>query len=136
MIIWKTLNTIISELLFCDLSTFRTRRFNCSPAELVYGEILRLTQEFVNREQQFVHQSEFAAKLKEHFKHIQLTQTCNHPENSFADKHLWTCKRVLIRKDHAKLPLELRYSGHFEIVTRKTKFFELLIDGKLKNYFC
>ena len=106
---------------------------NCSPAELVYGETLRLPQEFVHREQQFVNQSEFVAKLKEHFQHIQPIQTRNHPENSFVDKHLRTCKRVLIRTDHTKLPLELRYSGPFEVVTRKAKFFELLIDGKLKT---
>ena len=106
---------------------------NCSPAELVYGETLRLPQEFVHREQQFVNQSEFVAKLKEHFQHIQPIQTRNHPENSFVDKHLRTCKRVLIRTDHTKLPLELRYSGPFEVVTQKAKFFELLIDGKLKT---
>ena len=46
---------------------------DCSPAELVYGETLRLPQEFVNHEQQFVNQSEFVAKLKEHFEHIQPT---------------------------------------------------------------
>ena len=97
----------------------------------MYGETLRLPQEFVNHEQQFANQSEFVTKLKEHFQHIQSTQTRNHPENSFVDKHLRTCKRVLIRKDHAKLPLELRYSGLFEVATRKAKLFELLIDGKL-----
>ena len=99
----------------------------------MYGETLRLPQEFVNHEQQFINQSEFVVKLKEHFKHIQPTQTRNHPENSFVDKHLRTYKRVLIRKDHAKLPLELSYNGPFKVVTQKAKFFKLLIDSKHKT---
>ena len=106
----------------------------CSPAELVYGRTLRLPQEFVTSRQTTMHQSEFVSKLKDHFKSIQPTQTRNHSENPFVDGNLLSCERVLIRKDHVgKHPLEMRYSGPYEVLERKAKFFHLLVDGKIKT---
>ena len=106
----------------------------CSPAELVYGRTLRLPQEFVTSRQSTMHQSEFVSKLKDHFKSIQPTQTRNHSENPFVDGNLLSCERVLIRKDHVgKHPLEMRYSGPYEVLERRAKFFHLLVDGKIKT---
>ena len=105
----------------------------CSPAELLYGQTLRLPQEFVSHRQVGVHQSEFVSKLKDHFRTIEPTPTRARPENSFVNIDLYSCRRVLIRKDHSKQPLELRYSGPYEVLERRAKFFHILVDNKIKT---
>jgi len=120
-------------LVLLHIRSTTKEELQCSPAELIYGQPLRLPQEFVTQSPGAVRQSEFVSKLKEHFKTIKPTQTRNHSEKSFVDRNLLLCKRVLIRNDHRKHPLEKRYSGPYEVLQRKEKFFNLLIDGKNKT---
>ena len=80
-----------------------------------------------------MHQSEFVSKLKDHFRTIAPTPTRARPENFFVDIDLYSCRRVLIRKDHSKQALELRYDGSYEVLECRAKFFHILVHNKIKT---
>ena len=115
-------------------STWREET-QCSPDELVYGQTLKLPQDCQIQTPNCLDSNQMVVQLKEHFNSIRPRQTRSQPQSSFVNNQLYSCKRVLIRKDHTKQkqPLELRYSGPYEVLERHPKFFLLLVDNKIKT---
>ena len=105
----------------------------CSPADLVYGQSLRLPQEFRAPMLEPCTPSQFVSGLKEHFKNLKAPPTRIQANSSYIDQHLNKCKQVLVRNDHVQNPLELRYSGPYHVLDKQAKYFLISINGKPKT---
>ena len=97
-----------------------------SPAELVYGQDLRLPGEFKTKiKHDFFKRDALAHSLKEIVKELRPVPTRVHAEKkSFLDKN-FLGKFVLVRNDAVLPLLSPRCSGPYEVVKRQEKYFVL-----------
>ena len=105
----------------------------CSAADLVYGEILRLPDEFYEIGQTPIQASEeFLPQLWRTMQKVQPTPTAHHggivPHVPAA---LQTSKFIFVRKDGHKTPLQCPYEGPFQVLDCSDKFFTLQMNGKI-----
>ena len=100
---------------------------DCSPAELVFGQDLRLPCEFRPVNQlDFSQRNTVVQKLKEFIQDLKPVPPKAHPEvQTYLDKHLQHCKKVLVRNDAVHTPLANRFRGPFEVLKRCDKYFVL-----------
>ena len=117
-------------LVLLSIRTSIKEELQCSPAELVYGQTLRLPQDCPIPSSNGVEPGQFVAQLKKHFKQIKAPPTREHFNKHFLDSKLQSCKRVFVRNDHQQQPWELRYKGPFKVVKRRPKYFVVLEKGK------
>lgn len=99
---------------------------NGSPAEMVYGESLRLPSEaFIPSDPKTIEDlPDFIQKLKEAFRRIDPNPTqLNDSTTTYIPKGLDTCKHVFVRVDKVKKSLQAPYEGPYEVVRRCRKFF-------------
>ena len=103
-----------------------------SCAEMAFGRSLILPGEFCNSQTTEIrNESEYVQKLRQAIRRISPKQVkWNSNRKIFVHKDLHTCKKVYVRVDRVKAPLELPYEGPFEVLSRKPKYFILLKDGK------
>ena len=99
-----------------------------SPAEFTYGRPLRLPGSFFvpsdELEQGTV--SSYVAKLKQTLNGLRPnTFKPNRKAPVYIPKELRDCKKVYVRVDRVKLPLQAPYEGPFEVLERKPKFFKI-----------
>ena len=109
------------------LRTTQKEDLHHSPAELVYGQDLRLPGEFKTKiKHEFFQRGTLAHSLKEFVKELKPVPTRVYAEKkSFLDKNLQDCKFVLVRNDAVLPPLSPRFSGSYEVVKRQEKYFVL-----------
>lgn len=50
--------------------------------------------------------------------------------NFFVHLHLYSCKKVYVRVDRVKMPLEMPYEGPYIVLCRSKHWFELKIGNK------
>lgn len=108
----------------------------CSPAELVYGQSLKLPSEyFVDKKTETQSSpSEFLSQLKTTMQNILPTDTRHHEHNKvFIPKTLETCTHVFVRTDKVKAPLQPAYEGPFEVKRRLRKQIVVEIKGKYQT---
>ena len=104
---------------------------NCSAADLVYGQPLRLPGEYFERYQDGICQADFLVQLQDTFNHLQPSTPKHHSKPSvFVHRDLSKCSHVFVRIDAVKKPLQRPYEGPFKVLERHEKFMEIVINGK------
>lgn len=95
----------------------------CSVAELVYGEPLRLPGEFLQPSlRNHLEPSDFVSQLRQHMSSLRPQMSSRHTERPvFVHRDLKTCKHVFIRNDAIRAPLEPPFSGPFQVLKRTEK---------------
>ena len=109
------------------LRTIMKEDFPLSPAELVYGQDLRLPCEFKTQNMPSVLQRQnLVQHLKNFISDLKPVPPRVHSEvSTYLDKQLQHCKMVLVRNDAVQPPLSPRFSGPFEVIKRCDKYFVL-----------
>jgi len=115
------------------LRTAVREEFSATPAELVYGEPIRLPGDFLLESQKDCYQSEFINKLRELFSKLRPVPASNHSlDKSFKFKELDSCSHVFVRANFTK-SLQHPYDGPYPVITRKTNYFTVKINNREVN---
>lgn len=104
-----------------------------TPAELVYGQNLRLPGEMLlNRDDETIESpSGFVQKLKLAMSMLRPTQIVHHgPHAVFVHKDLNSTKYVFVRNDSIRKPLQPPYDGPYLVLEKDLKHFKVDIKGK------
>nr|XP_037273167.1 uncharacterized protein LOC119165077 [Rhipicephalus microplus] len=105
-----------------------------TPAELVYGELLRLPGELLSAPTSDVTSSDladFVARLRRTMGALRPSPAARHTKpTSFVFKHLATCSHAFHRDDTVRTPFQPPYSGPHKVICRDNKTFTLQISGK------
>lgn len=105
-----------------------------TPAELVFGQTLRLPAEFFVEHEGKPNETEFIRDFRRIMNKIRPSQTTNHSkEKPFVQRELNRCKWVFMRNDTVRAPLQQPYDGPYEVIKRYDKFYKIAIKGKNKN---
>lgn len=105
--------------------------FNCSVAELVYGQQLRIPGEFFDGPGKEPDRSDYAQELHRIFDNLKPSQVVHHAKpRIFKQPALQDCKYAFVRVDLVKKSLQQPYEGPFKVLGRGDKFFDLLMGGK------
>lgn len=107
----------------------------CSSAEMVYGQPLRLPGEFFEAHSGGgVDRSDFVRSLRDSLQQLTPISGSNHSKPKvFVPNDLATCDYVFVRVDYVKRPLQSPYDGPYEVINRNDKFFDVLIGGREKR---
>lgn len=127
-----------SELLPFVLLGIRTSfkdDLQCSSAELVYGEPLRLPGDFFDCsvDKCITDVTDFSVRIRSFANKLQPVPFKHHSainKKIFVYKDLSTCSHVFLREDALRGSLQPAYTGPYEVVTRDTKVFKIKIKGK------
>lgn len=107
-----------------------------SPAELVYGEPLRLPGQFLcpTDDYKTADVTQYATRLRAYMAKLSPRPTAWHTTTSFyVPRNLHTSSHVFVRQDRMRGALESPYTGPYKIVNRQPKYFTLDINGKTAN---
>ncbi|KAL0810588.1 hypothetical protein ABMA28_010705 [Loxostege sticticalis] len=104
----------------------------CSPAELIYGEPLRLPGDFFETNMSGTTDiTDFSARLKSFAQKLQPCPASRHSSDKiFIFKDLSTCSHVFLRDDTVRGALQPAYTGPYKVLDRGNKTFKLEIKGK------
>ncbi|XP_037581023.1 uncharacterized protein LOC119464191 [Dermacentor silvarum] len=104
------------------------------PAELVYGEPLRLPGEFLPESTPDITSSDhtdFVTRLLRIMGTLRASPVEPHTKlTPFVFKDLATCSHAFLRDDTVRTPFLLLYSGPYQVIRRDDKTFNLPINGK------
>jgi len=106
---------------------------NCSPAELVYGQTLKIPGEFFvdTPLSDPLNPSDFVDKLRIQMRSLKpVAPPVRRDVQTHIPKDLSTCSHVFIRVDKVKPSLHPRYDGPFRVVKRLRKGYVLNVNGK------
>lgn len=104
-----------------------------TPAELVYGETLRLPGDFF-LESNPTNPADFIVDLRKAFENVRPQPISNHSrEKTFVHKELSNCSQVFVRKDMVTPSLTPPFDGPYQILKKGPKFFKLMIRNKPTN---
>ena len=106
----------------------------CSSAELVFGQTMKLPGQFhPNISEPVTPPHQFLEKLKGYFDFVKPQQTSNHFQiTTFVDKNLSDCSHVWLRCEKKSHSLQPRYSGPYRILQRNDKNFTLDVKDSRK----
>lgn len=95
----------------------------CSTAEVVYGEPLRIPGEFLHTiTPQFERPDNFVTNLKNYFSKLKPVPASRHGNKSvFIHKDLSTSDYIFLRKDALRGALEAPYTGPLKVISRTSK---------------
>jgi cleavage and polyadenylation specificity factor subunit 1 len=97
-----------------------------SPAELTFGRALKVPGEFYAESEPATDEKAYVRELRERMSKIRtLPFKCNRNAVVYVPKDLMTAKKVYVRVDRVKQPLEAPYEGPYEVVKRAKKFFTI-----------
>lgn len=104
-----------------------------TPAELLYGEPIRLSGEFLARQPTTkTDPTSCIARLRHYFGNLRPTLLTRHGERrTFVFKDLATCSHVFIRHDAMKGSLQPAYDGPFEVISRHARHFDVRVRGRV-----
>ena len=105
----------------------------CSPAELVYGQTLKIPGEFFvdTPLSDPLDSSNFVDQLRKRMRNIKPVEPAvSRQVQDYIPKALDTCTHVFVRIDKVKPSLHPRYDGPFEVIKRLRKGFVLNVNGK------
>lgn len=105
---------------------------NSSPAELVYGQALKLPADmFTHPQEPSAHSDDVLKTLKENMSGLLPTQTRKATKVTiFTPKELQACTHVFVRVDRVKEGLTPPYEGPYPVVRRLRKTFVVKIKNK------
>ncbi|XP_015126960.1 uncharacterized protein LOC107048334 [Diachasma alloeum] len=123
-------------LVLLGLRSTRKEDLQTTPAELTYGEPIRLLGEFLIPSNQQATAPELVRNLREHFRSIAPTPAARHGTRStFIFKDLATCTHVFFRDDHVRMAYRSPYIGPCRVISRHDKYFVIWYkSGGLGNY--
>ncbi|XP_070154053.1 uncharacterized protein [Polyergus mexicanus] len=103
-----------------------------TPAELVYGETLRLPGEFLQETQVATGDaSDFVLRLKKAMKDLRPQPVKSHgTPATFQYKDLKNSTHVFLRQDAPTRALQPTYDGPYEVLNRTEKVYKLRVNGK------
>ncbi|XP_066260989.1 uncharacterized protein [Euwallacea similis] len=105
-----------------------------SPAEMLYGTLLRLPGEFFEAVQLNTDPTSFVSKLKQKMQLLQPVPPTDHSRRKiFVAPEINTCTHVFVRNDAVKKPLQPPYEGPFPVKSRADKYFTVLINHREIN---
>lgn len=116
------------------LKSVYKENISATPAEMVYGQNLRLSREILIPNPKDC-SSEVLNKLKERFQNVQSAINHHKTPNTgiFVPKQLKDCKFVFVRCMNTK-SLQQPYDGPYEVVGKEPKTFKVNINGDIKSY--
>ena len=107
---------------------------NCSVAEMVYGEQLRLPGDFFTTSAgNWNTDPSFVVDLRQRMQQVRPVPPVWHGEESrrsFVHTDLPTATHVFVRVDAHKSPLQARYKGPFNVLERHSKYFKLDLGNR------
>ncbi|CAK1578763.1 unnamed protein product [Parnassius mnemosyne] len=103
-----------------------------SPAEIVYGEPLRLPGELLHPSPHInTDVTDFTTRLRSIVRNIQPQPASRHcQKTTFVFKDLATTTHVFLREDAVRGSLQPAYSGPHKVIDRTDKVFKILLNGK------
>ena len=103
-----------------------------SPAEFLYGTVLRIPGEFFLQEDFSPDPQIFVEDFRQHMRRVKPVPVAHHyKKRAFVFKDLFSCSHVFLRKDNVKKPLERPYSGPYKVLERTTdKVFSIEVNGR------
>ncbi|XP_014474130.1 PREDICTED: uncharacterized protein K02A2.6-like isoform X2 [Dinoponera quadriceps] len=106
-----------------------------SPAEYLYGSILRLPGEFFIDEQHPEDHAFFLAPFKSHMQQLRPVSTSHHcKQNIFVYKSFYILSHVYLRNHAKKHTLNQAYSGPHKVIQRiDDRVFQIDINGRSAN---
>lgn len=115
--------TDVLPVILLGVRTAWKEDLQCSVAEMVYGERLRIPGEFfqtTNKNQ--LRPPDFVSQLRHNMSFLKPQEAARHsPAPVFVHKDLKTCKHVFIRKGAPRGSLEPPYSGPYPVLERTDK---------------
>lgn len=125
-------NTLPTVLL--GLRTTHKYDINASPAEMLYGQSLRLPGELfdeVKTAPKQNNESDFVTNFRKTMHQIKPTTTAHHSsEKPFVHKALADSTHVFVRNAKIKPPLTAPFEGPYRVIDRKEKYYKIEINGK------
>ena len=123
----KTLPTIL-----CGLRNAFKEDIQATPAEMVFGQTLRLPGEFMGDPATIPEAgSDFLKDLREQFRRLSPAEPSRHGVGKiFVHKNLKECQLVFLRRDAVRVGLQPPYDGPYAVIDRNDKVFIIRIDGK------
>lgn len=102
---------------------------NVAPAEMVYGRAIRVPGEFYQPNESVTDEYEYTRKLRQQIRRCR-PAPFNHKrqEKVYIPADLKTCKKVYVRVDRVRLPLEAPYEGPYEVKKRGKKYFRIEME--------
>lgn len=121
-------------MVLLGLRTVYKEDIQSSPAELVYGEVLRLPGDFFKSNiDPNTPASEILTLLRQSFDNVKSVPASNHSnQKPFVHKDLMNTSHVWIKLQSVK-PLCPKYAGPYKVLNRKEKFFTVQIKSKAEN---
>lgn len=123
-------------LVLLGMRTALKEDLDTSPAELVYGEPLRVPGDFLTPPDTKTPEApcEFVQKLQTQMANLRPTPTARHAKpDTFVFKDLKTCSHAFLRDDTVRASLQQPYTGPHKVIERGDKIFTLLVKGKNVN---
>lgn len=126
----EALPTVLLGLRTCFKEDLRS-----SPAEMLYGTILRIPGEFFIEDDLPQDPEIFVEKHRIFMRNIKSQPTAHHSKKTpFFHQNLHDCSHVWLREDAVRKSLQPPYSGPFPVVKRINDFlFAIEISGKTVN---
>lgn len=110
--------------------TFK-EELQATPAELMYGQTLRLPGDFFEPSPVSPATPEFAQQLQEQMMKVAPVQTRTHASiMPFVPQDLNSCTHVFIRHDAVRPPLRPPYDGPYRVIFRTPKKFKVQIGNR------
>ncbi|XP_028170283.1 uncharacterized protein K02A2.6-like, partial [Ostrinia furnacalis] len=106
---------------------------HASPAELVYGETLRLPGEFFEHQTDNVPDlTDFTHRIRQFARNLLPAPASRHIAKYpvFVFKDLATCKYVFLRDNTPHGSFQPAYTGPHEVLERGDKIFKIIVNGK------
>ena len=120
----------ILPLVMLSIRSTPKEDLHCAPAELVYGETLRLPGEFVPDEGGEGPES-FLPALRQAMARLRPTEPRQQqPFKVNEPSDLTSAEYVLVRRDAVKNPLQRPYDGPFKVLARSAKHFTIDRNGR------
>ncbi|XP_024867458.1 uncharacterized protein LOC112451806 [Temnothorax curvispinosus] len=105
-----------------------------TPAEIVFGESIRLPGQFLEETcAKFDDTEDFAARLNKIIRNLQPKLKRHGEKAIFIYKDLATTQRVFLRHDAPTRALQPPYDGPFKVLNRGEKTFKICVNGRPVN---
>lgn len=108
---------------------------NVTPAELLYGENIRLPGDMVNGQEASLNEEpSFLKVLRKSMSSCLYTPPKRHGvQESYLPKSLSNASHVFVREDSIKAPLTRPYNGPFEVIARNKDYYTIVGNDGHKN---